>query len=433
MLRVYAVGGYNEVGRNMTCIETNEDAVILDMGLYMDRFISLQEKNCPMNKHILQEEDAIPNESPILALRKKIRGIVVTHAHLDHIGAINWMAARYKCPIIGTPYSIEIMRQHASNEEQFVALNVNSFYRFSKTLSVELINVTHSVPQSALVVLNTPSGNIVYALDYKNDNHPTLGKKTNTHRLKKLDNVLLLIADSTNADEEGKTFSEYVAFEMLKDIIMGMETDGHGMFLTTFSSHVARLQSMLTMSKMLGRKPIFIGRSIEGYISAAEKLRLVSFSDKAEIIKSVDRNVKKLRTMQEERDKYVFIVTGGMGETKAVLTRIVNDELPLKIMPQDFVIFSCETIPTPTIQANRKILEQKLHRKDARLFKDIHVSGHASREDLRDLIKILSPEHIIPAHGDLSKTAAMASLGGEMNYELGKTVHILQNGQVLEL
>jgi ribonuclease J len=433
MLRIHAVGGYNEVGKNMTCLEIDDEAIILDMGLYMDRFVAVQEKNIEMSKEVLLTEDAIPNDEPIKNIKKKIKAIIVTHAHLDHIGAIRWMGQSYRCPIIATPYTAEVIKKHAKNIENLIAVNVNSSYRVSKNIEVEFINVTHSVPQSSILNIKTKYGNIVYALDYKNDNHPTLGRKTNIKRLKKLDNVLLLIADSTNADEERKTFSEYIAKEMLHDIIMGMEVGDHGLFITTFSSHIARLKSILHISKMLGRKPVFIGRSLHDYIASAENLKLVNFSKDAEIIKNAGRAEKKLRAMNKNKEEYVFIVTGSMGEKNAVLTKIVNDELELKISPHDFVIFSCEVIPTPAIKANRQILEQKLHRKRARIFKDIHVSGHASREDLRDLIKILSPFHILPAHGDLAKTASLAALAGEMDYELGRNVHILQNGQSMKI
>lgn len=431
MLKIHAVGGYNEVGKNMTCIEMDSDAIILDMGLYMDRFVAVQDRK-ELNKDILLSEDAIPDDKVIKGMKEKIRAIVATHAHLDHIGAIKWMASEYKCPIITTPYTARIIKRNAKSIKNVKSVNVNSSYKVSKEIEIEFINVTHSVPQSAIVNVKTRYGSIVYALDYKNDNHPTLGRKTNIKKLKEIDDVLLLVADSTNADEERKTFSENIAREMLKDIIMGMEINDNALFLTTFSSHIARLRSMFQISKMLGRKAVFIGKSLHDYISAAKELRIAKFEE-AEIIKNAGKNKEKMKELNERRHEYIFIVTGSMGEKNAVLTRIVNDELRLKIMPHDFVIFSCEVIPTPTIQANRKILEQKLHRKKARIFKDIHVSGHASREDLRDLIKILAPRHILPAHGNLKKAAAFASLAGEMGYELGRNVHILQNGQAIKL
>ncbi len=430
MIRVHAVGGYNEVGKNMTCIEVDDEAVILDMGLYMDRFVALQERNVKMNEKILLSEDAIPNDAVIKKLKDKVKAIVISHAHLDHIGAIKWMAKKYNVPVISTPYTAEIIKKHYDGE--LIKTNVNSSYSLSKNIKIDFINVTHSVPQSAIINVETKYGSILYTLDYKNDTHPVLGKKTNIKKLKGIDDIILLIADSTNADEEKKTFSEQIAKEMIKDIMTGMENEEHAIFITTFSSHIARLSTIKKISNMIGRKVVFIGRSLKEYIEAAEKLKLVKFGD-AEIIGNISRAKEKVKEILQNKNEYVFVVTGGMGEKNAVLTRIVNNETELKIEKGDFVIFSCNVIPTPVIQANRKILEQKLHRKGARIFKDIHVSGHASREDLRDLIKIASPASILPAHGDISKTASMASLAAEMGYELGKNVHILQNGQNMEI
>lgn len=133
--------------------------------------------------------------------------------------------------------------------------------------------------------------------------------------------------------------------------------------------------------------------------------------------------------MNKNREKYMIVATGGQGEPNATLSKMVNGEIPFSIMPDDFIVFACGVIPTPMIQANRKILEHKLHNRKARMFKDLHVSGHASREDLRDLIKIISPDVIIPAHGNMQKLASAATLASEMGYRLGRDVYLLQNGQ----
>jgi len=433
MLRIHGIGGYEEVGRNMTCIEVDDEALILDMGLYMDRFVALQEKKIRMNKEILLNEDAIPNDNVIKSIKKKIKAIVISHAHLDHVGAVKWMASSYECPVVTTPYTAEYIKRTTKIKNKIVRVNVNSSYRISKKLEIEFINVTHSIPQSTMIKISTPYGNILYGLDYKNDNHPMLGRKTNIGRLRKLDDVILLIADSTNADVEGKTFSESIAKEMLKDILFSLEMGENGLFLTTFSSHIARQKTMLKLIKDLGREAVFIGRSLYEYIESAEKLKLVDFSSHAKLIKNARDAEKLLNEMNKKKNEYAFIVTGGMGEKDAILSQIANDELALKISSQDIVIFSSAVIPTPTIQANRKILEQKLHRKKARIFKDVHVSGHGSREDLRDLIKIVNPQHILAAHGDMNKCASLATLANEMGYVLGKDVHLMQNGQTLKI
>lgn len=436
-ITLHAVGGYDEVGRNMTCLEIGNEAIILDMGIYLDRYVPLQDNIDELSPQQLIQEDAIPNDDKISHLKNKVKAIILSHAHLDHTGAIPWLASHYNCPIFSTPYTIEVLKRMQKEKNFFnlknklITISPNSTYNISKNIDVEFIHTTHSIIQPSMVNISFSQGNILYALDYKFDNHPIIGKRTNKKKLRKLGkgNTIALIVDSTNAEEEKKTFSESVAREMLKDVLLGMETEEHGIIITTFSSHVARLKSIFEIGKSLGRNIVFIGKSLYDYITAAEKLDFIHFSEEAEIIKSAPRAKKRLKELQKKREEYVIVATGGQGEPNAVLTKMVNEELPFTLLPEDFVVFSCGVIPTPAIQANRKILEHKIHNKRVRVFKDIHVSGHASREDIRDLIKIVSPHNIVPAHGNMQKLASVAALASEMGYSLGKDVHILQNGQ----
>jgi ribonuclease J len=433
---LHAVGGYDEVGRNMSCLEIEDEAIILDMGIYLDRYIPLQDNLDILSTQQLIHEDAIPNDNTISHLRKKVKAIVISHAHLDHIGAIPWLASHYNCPIFSTPYTTEILKK-MSKERSFelknklVTITPNSTYKVSKKIEIGFIHTTHSIIQASMILISFPQGNILYSLDYKFDNHPILGKKANKRVLRKLGNrnTLALIIDSTNAEQQKKTYSESVAKEMLKDVLFGMETEGHGIMITTFSSHVARLKSIFDIGQSIGRNIVFVGKSLYDHITVAEKLDFIDFSKHSEIIRSVPRAKKRMKELQKNRGEYVIVATGGQGEPNAALTKMVNEDSPFTIKPEDFVIFSCGVIPTPTIQANRKILEHKIHNNKARIFKDIHVSGHASREDIRDLIKIVSPHTIIPAHGDMQKLASVATLASEMGYSLGKDTHILQNGQ----
>lgn len=439
-IKIHAVGGYEEIGRNMTCMEYDDEAVILDMGLYLDKYIPIQEKTDHPNTNQLIEENAIPDPKHIKKIRKKVKGIIIGHAHLDHIGAIPWLAKKYDCPIIATPFTMKIIKEQLKDEKkklknELIPLNANSSYPLTDKIEVELIHVTHSTPQSAMINVKTPEGNVVYTGDYKFDFNPILGQRSNKKRLKELgkENVVALIPDSTRADEEKKTYSEAVAKQMLKDVLLDMETKGHGVILTTFSSHIHRLKSMLELGRKMGRKVVFVGRSLHKYISKAEELNLIDFTKKAKIIPSARFAKKELKEISKNREKYLVIMTGNQGEPKAMLTRVTRDEMPFKIQPEDFVVFSCNTIPTPMIQANRRLVEKKLHNKHARIFKKVHVSGHASREDHRDLIKILKPKNIIPCHGDMNKRASLANLAHEVGYKLNKNVHLLQNGQIIEL
>jgi len=439
-VKLYALGGYEEVGRNMTCLEIGDEAVILDMGVYMDRFVPLQDQIQQCSTKNLIEEDVIPDDRPINHLRKKMKAIVLSHAHLDHIGAAFWLSSNYNCPIFTTPYTNKILQQKEKNDQvqlknKIISITPNSSYKISDKIEIEFIHATHSVIQSSMINIITSEGNVLYSLDYKFDNHPVIGQTTNKKRLRELgkEHMLALIVDSTNAEKENKTYSESVAREMLRDVILGMETEKHGVIVSTFSSHIARLKTILDVSKDLGRDTVFLGRSLHEYINAAEQLDFVNFSENAEIIKNPYRSKKRLDEINENMDKYLLVATGSQGEPNATLSKIVNEDIPLRIKSDDFIIFACGVIPTPSIQANRAILEHKIHHKNGRIFKDIHVSGHASREDIRDLIKIVSPENIIPAHGDMKKLASVATLSTDMGYALGKNVHLLQNGRYVKL
>lgn len=442
-MEICTVGGYAEIGKNMTGIKVNDEAVVVDMGLFLPKLIDFEEEGGDRKTTTtenLMKMGAIPNDRVIDAWRKNIKTIALSHCHLDHIGAAPYLAQKYNCPIIGTPYTLEVLK-NMIKEENFVmrnelkSLNPNSNFKASKDISIELINMTHSTLQTAMIAVHTKEGIVLYANDFKFDNHPVVGKKPDMKRLKEIgqEGVKALIVDSLYAGDERKTPSEKVAREMLKDVILGTNSDNNAIITTTFASHIARLKSIYDFGEQLDRKVVFLGRSMMKYIMAAEKLNLVKFP-KASIAGYADKISKKLKEIEREgRSNYLIVCTGGQGEPRSVLNRIATNQLPFEIASEDHVVFSCKTIPVAINQANRAELEGRLKKKKARIFTDIHVSGHAGREDLRDLIKITKPEHIIPAHGEISMLTALSDLATEMDYEPGKTVHVIGNGQILNI
>jgi ribonuclease J len=228
-IKLYALGGYEEVGRNMTCLEIGNEAVILDMGVYMDRFIPFQDQIHQCSANTLIKEDVIPDDRSINHLRTKMKAIILSHAHLDHIGAAFWLSSNYNCPIFTTPYTHKILQQREKNNQvklknKIISITPNSSYKISDKIEIEFIHVTHSVIQSSMINIITSEGNVLYSLDYKFDNHPVIGQKTNKQRLRELgkEHMLALIVDSTNAEKENKTYSESVAQEMLRDVVLGM-------------------------------------------------------------------------------------------------------------------------------------------------------------------------------------------------------------------
>ena len=216
--------------------------------------------------------------------------------------------------------------------------------------------------------------------------------------------------------------------------MLGTDSTGKAIIVTTFSSHIARLSSIVEFGKKLNRKIVFLGRSLAKYVHAAESIKLVNFSKHVEIVKFGKQIKKKLKSIDKEgREKYMLVVTGHQGERKATLSKIVNKEFEFKLNPEDHVIFSCAVIPSPTNIENRKVLEEDLEKYNVRLFTNIHVSGHAAREDLRDLINLIEPENIIPAHGDESMKKAFVELAVEKGYKLNKSIFMMKDGEKLIL
>lgn len=442
-MQICTVGGYVEVGKNMTAIKVGDEAVVIDMGFYLPKLIDFEEEGGDrktITSEALMKLGAIPNDSVISSWKNNVKAIALSHCHLDHVGATPYLANKYNAPVIGTPYTVEVLRNMIREDglalkNELKAINPNSVFKVSKNISIELINMTHSTPQTAMIAVHTKEGTVLYANDFKFDNYPVVGKKPNLKRLKELgdEGVKALVVDSLYASDERKTPSEKVAREMLKDVLLGTSNQDNAIISTTFASHIARLKSIYDFGVELDRKVVFMGRSMMKYIAAAEKLNLVKFQ-KAEVVGYANKVKKKLVEIEKNgRYKYLVVCTGGQGEPGSVLSRMATNQLPFDFAQNDHIIFSCKTIPAPINQANRAMLEGRLKKKKVRIFSDIHVSGHAGREDLRDLINITKPEHVIPAHGNISMLTALGDLATEMDYELGKTVHIRSNGQILNI
>ncbi|MBR9700197.1 RNase J family beta-CASP ribonuclease [Candidatus Woesearchaeota archaeon] len=441
-MKIYAVGGYNEIGKNMSCVEVGDEAIILDMGIHLEPYIKYTDDEDIQNINVkeLLKVGAVPNITVLDPIKKKIKAIVPSHAHLDHIGAIPYLSNQYDCPIICTPFTAEVIKAIIKDEKinlknKILSVNPNSKYVLSKTLTIEFINVTHSTPHTAMIALHTQDGIVVYANDFKFDNQPVLGKKPNYERLKALGDqgVKALICDSTRANRPAKTPSETVAKEMLRDVMLGVESEGRAIIVTTFSSHIARLKSIIEFGKKLNRKIVFLGRSLAKYTEAAENIKMVDFSKDVEIVRYGGKIKKKLREISKSPEKYIMVVTGHQGEPKATLSKMARKEFQFKFKPEDHVIFSCTIIPTETNISNRHNLEEELLHFGVRIFRGIHVSGHAAKEDLRDLLIMLKPHHLIPAHGQEEMKLSLANLGIEKGYKMDKNIHILKDGQMLEI
>jgi ribonuclease J len=438
---IIAVGGYNEMGRNMTAIRINEDIIIIDMGLRLDR-VQIHEDVEIDKMHSLEliEMGAIPDDTIMKQVNGNVRAIVCTHGHLDHIGAISKLAHRYTAPIISTPYTTALIKHQIDSERKFgvknnlVSMKAGERMEITKDIELEFINAQHSIIDTVFLAIHTPSGSIIYACDFKLDRTPTLGEAPDFKRLKELgeEGVIALITESTNAGRNGKAPSEQIAHSMLRDVLLGTEESDVGMIVTTFASHIARMNSIVQFAKEMGRIPVLLGRSMERYVGTAHQLGYIELPENVEIYgnrRDIDKALNKI--MEKGKDKYLPVVTGHQGEPGAVLGRIANGDTPYKVEKGDRIIFSANVIPNPLTQANRYSLETKLKMRGARIYDNVHVSGHAYREDHWELLRMLKPEHVIPAHGNIQMHSEYIQMAEDAGYSLGDTLHLLRNGEEL--
>lgn len=429
-MNIYALGGYEEVGKNMSAVEVDGEVIIIDMGLHVDRMMIHEDTDVhSLPEHELRSIGAVPDDR--LLEGKKVVGIILSHGHLDHIGALSKMAGKYRCPIVGRPFTANIARQLMKDDGQ----SDQNVVTVTKEGSVgnfrfEFINVTHSIPDSSLVALYTREGDVLYANDYKLDPHPPIGEKTDFSKLEGL-NPKVFIIESVRVREQKKTPSERIAVMMVQDFFYDEHFDFECLISTTFSSHISRVLTLIEASKKVGRQPILLGRSLSKYWNAAMEEGIVSV-DVPRIARRGAVN-KMLREVMHDRSQYSLIVTGHQGEPDAVLSKLADGKTPFKFSNRDCVVFSASTIPNPVNHANRYKLETKLMMQKVRLVKDMHVSGHASKEDHRELLRIVNPEYIVPSHGEFDMLSGWGILAEEEGYSVGRDVFILKNNQKMKI
>ncbi len=445
-IEIATIGGYEEVGRQMTAVRAGNDVVIFDMGLNLSQVLIHDNVETErMHSLDLIDMGAIPDDRVMSDLEGDVQAIVPTHGHLDHIGAISKLAHRYNAPIVATPFTIELVRQQIEGEQKFGVENdlVKMDAGDSMTIGdhgveLEFVNVTHSIIDAINPVLHTPEGAIVYGLDKRMDHTPVLGDPIDMKRFREIgregEGVLCYIEDCTNANKGGRTPSENVAREHLRDVLYSMEDYDGGIVATTFSSHIARVKSLVEFADDIGRQPVLLGRSMEKYSGTAERLDFVDFPSDLGMFghrKSVDRTFKRI--MNEGKEDFLPVVTGHQGEPRAMLTRMARGETPYELDDGDKVVFSARVIPEPTNEGQRYQAEKLLGMQGARVYDDIHVSGHLNQEGHYKMLDALQPQHIIPAHQDLKGLSGYVKLCESEGYRMGRDVHVSRNGNLIQL
>lgn len=437
-VEILPIGGLGEVGKNMTALGFDGKYIIVDMGIRLDSIMAFEDAELgEMSREELININGIPDDN--LIRNRKVRAIVLTHGHLDHIGAVGKLAHAYNAPIYGTPFTLALTKRVIREERTFKVKN--EFRPMMPGDSVEVDNIefefipaAHSILQTVFVAVRGANETILCASDFKLDEEPLIGSKTDRTRLKQLasNGLLAALVGAIRVDEPGPTPSEGHAREMLREAMGEASSTGEAVLVTTFSSHITRLKSIVDLSFELGRTPVLVGRSLRNYCTAALDLGLVDFPPELRIHGRPNAVHNLLREIEKSKGDYVLVCTGHQGEPTSVLSRIANGQLPFKVRRGDEVIFSASVIPNPINESNRELLETKLRAQGARIHRDVHVSGHAGRIDSKEFLELAKPEHLIPCHSTMDKLRLMVELGRELGYPSGH-LHLLRNGSCLRL
>ncbi len=417
-LKVMVIGGNEEVGRNCTVMEYGNDIIIIDMGL------QFPDEDMPGVDYI------VPNLSSLKGKEKNIRGVIITHAHYDHIGGIPHLAPKLgNPPIFATDLTCGIIAKRQEDHRDKPKLNLFSV-KYDDVLQlgsfkVEFFGVSHSVPSSVGVIVETPAGIIVHTGDFKLDPGPGSQSVQETEKIKALGErgVLALMIDSTNASKPGKQLPEIDIQTNIDEIIKNAKGR---VIVGTFASMIARVQQIIKACERQGRKVAIEGFSMKSNIMIAQQLGYMDIQ-KGTLIDT--RDIHKY-----PREKTAVICTGAQGEERAVLMRIANREHPiLSIEPGDTVVFSSSVIPGNERSVQR--VKDTLYREGAEVIHykmmDVHAGGHAQQDDLVEMHQMIKPKYIIPIEGhysflcDHAKAAVAAGFPAER-------IFIADNGQIME-
>ena len=418
-LRVIPLGGLGEIGKNMMALEYGNDIIVIDAGLMFP------------GEEMPGVDLLFPDISYLLERQQNLRGVVITHGHEDHIGALSYMLSRLTLPVYSTRFTRELIAVDLKQRGVKASERLNVVAPGSKvalgSFTIEMFSVCHSIPDSVGLIIHTPQGIVVHSGDFKIDYTPVVGEPTNFSQLAALGgrDVLLLLSDSTYVELDGYTPSESLVRDTLDRIIS--EATGR-VIVTTFASLVSRIQQVLDVAVRRDRRVFVTGRSMKEIVSMALKTGYLAAP--AGVLCRLD----ELRDLPHHR--VIVLSTGSQGEPTSALVRMANRDprSQVQIIPGDTVVISATTIP-----GNEAVVSKttdSLFRQGARVIYDklaqVHVHGHGSREELKLLLSLVKPKFFVPIHGEYRHL----SLHGDLAQSMGipkANVFVLENGDVLEL
>ena len=416
-IKVMALGGLNEIGKNMTVIEYKDEIIVIDAGMSFP------------DDEMLGVDVVIPDISYLIKNKDKIKGIFITHGHEDHIGALPYILKKINIPIYGAKLSIGLiqvkLKEHKVNNAKLNVVSPRDIIKLSH-MEVEFIKNNHSIPDACSIAVHTDQGIIYHTGDFKIDLTPIDGEVMDIHRICELSKkgVLLLLAESTNAEQPGSTMSEKTVGAGLDDLFR--KASNSRIIVATFASNIHRLQQIINTAEKFNRKVAVSGRSIVNVVAVATELGYLNIPDNM----LIDLN----DISKYEDNEVVLITTGSQGEPMSALARMASAEhKKVEIKRGDLIIISAHPIP-----GNEKLISKvinSLFEKGAEVVydeSDIHVSGHAKQEELKLMHRLVRPKFFMPAHGEYR----MLKIHAELAEELGmpsQNIFVNKTGDVLEI
>lgn len=415
-LRIIPVGGQSEIGKNMMIYEYGDDIIVVDMGIMFP------------HEEMLGIDFVIADFRYLEENKSRIRGIVFTHGHEDHIGGVPYILPKLGAPMFATRLTaglIEVKCQEFAIDAKVSVVEIGQKIKLG-VFEVEFIRSTHSIPDSAFLAIKTPVGLAIHAADWKIDYTPVSGKKMDFARLAELshEGILVLLSDSTNAEKEGYTISEQVLSETFDRIFKNAKGR---IIVTSFASLINRIQQVINAAVKYRRKVAFSGRSMINNVDRTLKLGYLNVPQGTIV------DIKRIGHLPD--NEVVVMCTGSQGEEYSALTRMASGEhAHIKIKYGDTVVISASPIPGNERSIHNTI--DSLFREGANVIYgkdvDIHVSGHASQEELKLLMALLRPKFFVPIHGEYRFLITHARLAQEVGID-AKNIFLTDNGNILEM
>ncbi|WP_308552204.1 ribonuclease J [uncultured Peptoniphilus sp.] len=416
-LKIIPLGGLHEIGKNMTVVEYRDSIIIVDCGLTFPE------------DEMLGIDIVIPDFTYLINNKNKIKGLVLTHGHEDHIGAVPYLLKELDIPIYGTPLTMGLLenklKEHRIPLSCLKVVNQGDRIKLGK-FEVEWVRVNHSIPDSSSIYIKSPIGNVFVTGDFKVDFTPISGEPIDLTRLGEIgkEGVLAMVGESTNVLRKGYTMSESNVGETFNRIFQSCMNNR--IIIATFASNVHRVQQIINSAEKFGRKVVLSGRSMETMMDTARRLGYV------DVKKNTIIDINQMKRYKPEET--VVITTGSQGEPMSALTRIAfGEHRKIQATAEDVIILSATPIPGNE-NSVAKVINKLMETGSKVIYEalsEIHVSGHACQEELKMMLSLIKPKYFVPAHGEVRHLLKHAELATQMGID-PSDIFILENGDVLE-